>query len=49
MSWSERIDALLDAKASFTALYDTLPDGPMRWLIGDLRDEAEMKLREEAE
>jgi hypothetical protein len=45
----ERIDALLDAKSSFAALYDTLPDGAMRELIGELRDEAEKKLREMAE
>lgn len=41
----ERKDALLDAKSSFTALYDSLESGPMRDLIGDLRDEADRKLR----
>ncbi|WP_276914035.1 hypothetical protein [Aneurinibacillus aneurinilyticus] len=45
----ERVNALLDARSSFIALYDTLPDGPMRWLIEDLRDEANRKLREMAE
>lgn len=45
----ERKDALLDAKSSFTALYDSLESGPMRDLIVDLRDEAESKLREMAE
>jgi hypothetical protein len=43
------VNALLDARSSFIALYDTLPDGAMRELIGELRDEAERKLREMAE
>lgn len=43
----KRIDALLDAKSSFIALYDSLESGPMRDLIGDLRDEADRKLRTE--